>query len=183
MSQAIDEIFHLFLTRGARQYGDEAVSQLAHALQTATWAERSEAPPPLVAAALLHDIGHLLDGGDEELARQGIDARHEGIGHGYLAAHFIDAVSEPVRMHVDAKRYLCAVEPDYHATLSPASRHSLRLQGGVFDSRKAEAFAALPFAQASAALRKWDDLAKDPRAETPGLDHFRPHLKACLHGV
>lgn len=180
MSGIVDEIFDLFMVKGARQYGDEAVSQLAHALQCATLAARTGAPSPLVAAALLHDVGHLLDGDDADLVRQGVDARHEVLGHDYLSTHFVDAVAEPVRLHVDAKRYLCAVDGGYWASLSSASKRSLDLQGGIFAADAAAEFAGRPYAEDAAALRRWDDLAKDVRAETPGLSHFRPHLETAL---
>ena len=179
MRAVIDEINHLFLTKGARQYGDESVSQLAHALQCATLAEQHGASPALIAAALLHDIGHLLDGGDENLARQGIDARHETIGEEFLSAHFGEAVSRPVAMHVDAKRYLCAVDDGYWDTLSPASKRSLELQGGIFSADQAAAFGDQPYAQDAANLRRWDDLAKDPAKETLGTDHFAQFLYAA----
>lgn len=183
MMRIVDDIVELFMTRGARQYGDEPVSQLAHALQCAALAEESGAPSPLVAAALLHDIGHLLDGGDEGLARDGVDARHEAIGHNFLSGRFVDAVCLPVRLHVDAKRYLCAIDDDYWAALSPASQHSLELQGGILDIDAAVTFEGEPYALDAAALRRWDDMAKDTRAETPGLNHFRPHLEASLRAA
>jgi phosphonate degradation associated HDIG domain protein len=183
MGSIVDDIRHLYMTKGARQYGDEAVSQLAHALQCATLAKRAGASPALIAAALLHDIGHLIDGGDEESARAGIDARHERRGGDFLAAHFVEAVSAPVRLHVDAKRYLCAVDPGYRDDLSPASKRSLELQGGVFLPAAALSFAGQPFAEDAARLRRWDDLAKDTRAATAGLDRFRPYLEAALRGA
>lgn len=183
MSRIVDDIVALLTTKGARQYGGEPVSQLAHALQCATLAEASGAPSPLIAAALLHDVGHLLDDGDEGLARDGLDARHEAIGYSYLSTLFVDAVSLPVALHVDAKRYLCAIDDSYWATLSPASQHSLELQGGIFDIDAAVAFERQGHAEDAAALRRWDDLAKDSRAETPGPTHFRPHLEASLRAL
>ncbi len=174
----MDEILGLMLRQGARQYDDEPISQLAHALQCAAWAERAGAPPPLVVAALLHDYGHLV-AADEAAARHGIDAQHERIGAAALARWFGDDVVAPIRLHVDAKRYLCVAEAGYAAALSPASVRSLALQGGPFTAAGAAEFLARPFAPDAVALRRWDELAKDPDAETPGLDHYRPLLAAC----
>ena len=176
----VDRIVDILLRLGARRYGDERVSQLAHALQCATLAERDGASSNLIAASLLHDIGHLVEGGDEGLAREGIDARHEDLGQAYLSQWFDDSVTGPVKLHVDAKRFLCRHDPGYYDDLSPASKRSLELQGGIFSEDEATAFLARPYAAEAANLRRWDDLAKDPKAETPGLEHFRPCLEAHI---
>ena len=175
---SVDEVFALLRQAGARRYGGERVSQLAHALQCASLAEQEGAATGLVAAALLHDIGHLLGEGDEGLAERGIDAGHEAVGATYLAGRFDAEVAGPVRLHVDAKRYLCQSEPDYFDTLSPASVRSLAVQGGPFDAAQAAAFIAGPHGEAAVWLRRWDEQAKDPAAVTPGLEHFRRHLDA-----
>lgn len=181
MAGTVDGIFTLMLRQGARQYGGEAVSELAHALQGATLAEREGAAPALVVATLLHDYGHMVEGGDEGLAERGIDAGHERRGADALAAlGFGPAVTEPVRLHVAAKRYLCVAEPGYAAGLSPASTLSLALQGGPMSPAEAAAFLARPHAAESVRLRHWDEQAKDPRAETPGLEHFRAVVERCL---
>src|SRR5271156_6434773 len=127
----VDDIMHLFERRGAVAYHGEAVSQTQHALQAADLAEREGAPDRLIVAALLHDVGHLLDGQDENLAHRGLDGRHEEAGCAWLAQHFGPEVPEPIRLHVAAKRYLCAVSPSYLDGLSPASHLSLSLQGGT----------------------------------------------------
>src|SRR5690349_10889305 len=128
----VDTIAGLFASRGQALYFGEAVSEAEHALQAAHLAEREGAGDDLVAAALLHDIGHLLHGLGEDVADRGVDGRHEVAGHAWLARWFAPAVAEPVRLHVAAKRYLCATDPAYLARLSPASRQSLELQGGPF---------------------------------------------------
>jgi phosphonate degradation associated HDIG domain protein len=177
--QIDDRIIEIFEAKGGATYFGEPVSQLEHALQTAYHAARDEAPPSLVTAALLHDIGHLVHDMPEHVADLGIDARHEDLGHAWLAQHFGPEVTAPVRMHVDAKRYLCATDPEYLSLLSPASLHSLQLQGGPFNQADARAFEALPFAREAVRLRRWDDLAKTPGMRVPGLEHYRATIKAA----
>jgi phosphonate degradation associated HDIG domain protein len=176
---AVAAVLRLFRERGDAAYVGEAVSQTEHALQTALLAERAGAGSALVAAALLHDVGHLLHGRGEDCAEHGIDAHHEGLGARWLARHFGADVTEPVRLHVAAKRYLCAAEPGYLDALSPASLLSLRLQGGPFSPEEARRFRAGPHAEAALALRRWDEEAKVPGLATPDLEHFRPHLEAA----
>jgi phosphonate degradation associated HDIG domain protein len=176
----VDRILAVFAGPGQGAYFGEAVTQAEHALQTAALAEAAAADPELVAAALLHDVGHLLHGLGEDAADRGIDDRHEEGGAAWLARHFGPAVADPVRLHVAAKRYLCAVEPDYLAALSLASQRSLELQGGPFTPDEAEAFRREPHWEDAVALRRWDDAAKVPGLAVPGLDHYRPVLNAVL---
>ena len=164
---------------GAAHYG-EGVSQREHAAQAAWLAEQAGAPAVLIAAALLHDIGHLLHGLPEDIAAQGIDGHHEDVGAAWLDRHFLPAAVAPVRLHVAAKRYLVATEPGYAATLSPASARSLALQGGPMDAAECRAFRALPGAAEAVALRRWDDAAKRVGLATPPLSRWRPHLRAAL---
>ena len=175
----IDRIFDRFNAFGAEAYLGEPVTLSEHMLQTAAFAERDGASDELVAAALLHDFGHLI-AADEEAAERGIDTEHEQLGWEFLSAHFPPEVVEPVRMHVAAKRYLCAVDPDYFDVLSPASRLSLDLQGGPMSDVEVEAFRMSPYAQSACTLRRYDDEAKDPDAETPPLDHYRDVLERVL---
>ncbi|MES2536446.1 MAG: HD domain-containing protein [Pseudomonadota bacterium] len=152
--------------RADGMYGGEAVTQLQHALQCATLAQAEGASVALVTAALLHDAGHLAINSD--------DVSHP---HAEMAAHllgdlFHPHVTEPIRLHVDAKRYLCAVDPLYGAGLSRASRRSLEWQGGAFSPAEAEVFIASAFAGDAVRLRRWDDAAKVPGAVTADLDHF-----------
>ncbi|MGA2737192.1 MAG: phosphonate degradation HD-domain oxygenase [Bryobacteraceae bacterium] len=174
-----DRIIEIFEAKGGAAYFGEPVSQLEHALQTAYYAERDDAPGWLVAAALLHDIGHLLHDMPEHVADLGVDARHEDLGHAWLAQYFGPEVTAPVRMHVDAKRYLCATDPEYLSLLSPASMQSLRLQGGPFTGAEAREFEQRPFAREAVRLRRWDDLAKAPGMRVPGLDHYRAVIEAA----
>ena len=174
-----DEIVRIFQLKGGDAYFGEPVSQLEHALQAAWYAESDRAPGWLVVAALLHDIGHLLHGMPEQIADQGIDARHEDLGHTWLAQYFGPEITAPVRMHVAAKRYLCATDPEYLALLSAASRQSLELQGGPFTAAAAREFEQKPFAGEAVRLRRWDDLAKTPGMRVPGLDHYRELIEAA----
>ncbi len=169
----IDDLFSLLALAGARQYGGEQVSQLAHALQTATLAVEAGEPAPVIVASLFHDIGHLLGEGDRGLASQGIDARHEDSGAEALRPLFGDAVAEPVRLHVPAKRWLCFAEGGYWDSLSRGSQVSLAVQGGPFDAAQAASFMAQPHAEAAVRVRRYDDLAKVRGRGTPGLAEFR----------
>lgn len=166
--------------KGSRRYGLAAVSQLQHALQAALLAEQMGADAALVTAALLHDVGHMVHGLGEDPAADGVDDRHEELGRAYLAGLFGPAVTEPVRLHVAAKRYLCATEADYFAKLSPDSVRSLALQGGPMSPKEVAAFDALPHAQAAVRLRRFDEGAKVANLPTPPVAHFLPYLRACL---
>lgn len=180
MTQIVNQVMTLLEAAGAERYGMEAVSQLQHALQCAMHAERTGSSPSLIAASLLHDIGHLVGEGDEGLAERGIDAAHEQIAAEWLSRHFPPAVVEPVRLHVDAKRYLCRTDPNYWNGLSEASKTSLEVQGGIYSESEAAAFIALPYAEDAVKLRRWDDAAKTPRLKTPDLVHFRRYVEASL---
>jgi phosphonate degradation associated HDIG domain protein len=179
-SEFLDRTLGLFAERGGAAYFGEEVSQTEHALQTAAAAERSGAGPALVAAALLHDFGPLLHHLDEGRVSFTLDDHHEGLGSRWLQRFFGPDVTEPVRLHVPAKRYLCATEPGYLGLLTPASLASLRLQGGAMTPAEADAFHRIPYAEAAVSVRRWDDVAKVPGSATPGLDHFRPHLEAAV---
>ncbi|HET7728487.1 MAG TPA: HD domain-containing protein [Usitatibacter sp.] len=172
MGLQLRDIDALFQRHGHIEYSGEGVSQLEHALQAACLAEEEGAPDTLVAAALLHDLGHLLNlQGDTPTAR-GIDDQHQFFAIPFLRPLFPAAVIEPIRLHVDAKRALCALETGYHAALSADSVRSLALQGGIFSSAQAEAFLARPFAREAMRVRRWDDAAKVPGAATPPLAHY-----------
>lgn len=168
-------IFAAFETRGDSAYFGEAVSQTEHALQAAALAADDNAPNSLIVAALLHDFGHLAH--DETLADSGIDGRHEDDGARFLSAYFGPEITEPIRLHVDAKRYLCATDPTYFAALSPASVASLALQGGPFSERDIAAFEENPFFADAIRLRRYDDIAKEVGKVVPPLEHYAPLLK------
>ena len=171
MPLQIEQITALFQAQGAVQYGAEAINQQQHALQCAHLAEQAGSTPALIAAALLHDLEHLV-AVENSSKTAGVDDLHQYMAIPFLRGVFPDAVLEPIRMHVDAKRYLCRVDSSYWASLSPASQRSLALQGGPFTASEADAFMAQPFAADAVALRLWDDRAKDPAATPPDWAHY-----------
>ena len=176
----VDEIFRMFREYGSGAYLGEPVSMTEHMLQSAYAAEREGAPPRLVAAALLHDYGHFVHGLPQDSADHGVDTQHEEVAHAFLSEHFGPEIAEPIRMHVAAKRYLCAVEPSYLDELSPASILSLELQGGPYSAAEAAEFERSPFAEDAVRLRRWDDVGKVAGLATPELEHYRPVLEAAL---
>jgi predicted HD phosphohydrolase len=155
------------------------VTQLEHALQAAFFAERHGASANLIAAALLHDVGHLLHELPEDAPEHGIDDAHENLAAAWLAERFTDAVREPVRLHVIAKRYLCTVDDTYWGQLSVPSQQSMMLQGGKMSAAEQAEFAALPLFQDAVQLRRWDDAAKVAGLRTPGLEHYLQYLAAA----
>jgi predicted HD phosphohydrolase len=196
----------LFARHGSAQYSGEPVTQIEHALQTAHLAEQSDASDELVTACLLHDLGHLLyfaapalpsaaaargGAGAPGAARhapaepgetptlRGIDDTHQYLALPFLRGLFADTVLDAIRLHVDAKRYLCQANPGYFARLSEDSRRSLALQGGVFDAAQGAAFLAQPGARDAVMLRQWDDLAKQAGWQTPSLAHFMSRAARC----
>lgn len=180
MQNSLTDILNILSTKGSAQYGREAVSQLEHALQCATLAETANRSNEMIAACLLHDLGHLIHSLGEDAAVHGLDDRHEYRAIPLLQEMFGPAVTEPIRLHVDAKRYLCAVNDTYWDALSPASKRSLELQGGIFSPEAAEAFIQQPYAQDAVQLRIWDDSAKIPDLQTPPLEHFASVVQRCL---
>jgi len=176
----VERIAELFASEGAAEYLGEPVTQAAHMLQAAQLAEREGAGDALIAAALLHDVGHFTSAVSGQQLMEGTDNRHSHSGADWLARWFGPEVTEPVRLHVAAKRYLCAVEPGYAGTLSPASVYTLGVQGGPMHGAELDEFAAGPYAQAACRLRRWDDAAKDPDAAVPPFDHFRARLAGLV---
>ena len=177
-SDPVDEIFELFERYGSSAY-DEAVTLTEHSVQTAACAQEAGAGDALVAAALLHDLGHLLLArarGHEDFLQTDWD--HDRVAAEWLRPHFGEIVAAPVGLHVDAKRYLRAREPEYAEALSPASVASLAVQGGPFDVDEADAFEARPHAADAIALRRWDDDGKVAGRAIPDLDEFVPLLRS-----
>ena len=181
MALTSTDIIRLLSEHGAKQYGCEAVSQLEHALQCAHLAESAGESDEVVIASLLHDLGHMLKAANAETTHVDTDSDdlHQYTLMPFLRGKLSAAVLEPIRLHVDAKRYLCHADPAYHDALSPASQLSLRLQGGVFTEIEAQCFITQPFGRDAARLRTWDDRAKTPGAVTPPLAHYAQIIGRC----
>ncbi len=177
------EIEEIYTERATRRYGLSDINQLQHALQAATLAEANGEAPAFVLAAMLHDVGHMIHKLGENPAEEGVDDHHEILGAKWLAKRFPESVSEPVRLHVEAKRYLCAVDPDYFGRLAPDSVLSLSLQGGPMNDDEVATFRVKPHAEDALRLRLLDEEAKDPEMETPPVSHFLRHLAAARIGA
>jgi phosphonate degradation associated HDIG domain protein len=175
-----DEILAIFQKRGSGAYFGESVSMTEHALQAAYFAQIAGAPPALVIAALLHDIGHLIEDVPIDIADWNVDAHHERIGSRWLAERFPAEVSEPVRLHVPAKRYLLATDTEYFAKLSPASVITLKLQGGPMAAHEAAQFETEPFHREAVRVRRWDDQGKVAGLKTPSLGDYRSLIAQFL---
>jgi gamma-butyrobetaine dioxygenase len=180
VDDAVGEIERSFLSAEGMAYLGEQVTMIQHQLQAAALANGSG--DALVAAALLHDIGHMLgrEGGATRALAANRDAHHDSIGARWLARWFGLDVTEPVRLHVAAKRYLVAIEPGYAVKLSAASVHTLRLQGGPMSPTEVREFEALEFARDAIAVRRFDEAAKDPNHDAPGFDTHRDLLARLI---
>jgi phosphonate degradation associated HDIG domain protein len=174
------DLLGILRSRGHEQYGGEAITQLEHALQCATLAQENQASPELITACLFHDLGHLIHDLGENAAEKGVDDRHEYRAIPWLKPLFSEVVTEPIRLHVEAKRYLCAVDLDYFDSLSTNSRRSLRLQGGKFSTQEVAIFLSLPYAKEAIQLRRLDETAKIPERSTPSLADFLTILETSL---
>ena len=176
---SLADIETLFQRRGAEQYSGEPVTQLEHALQCAALAQAQDADDELTTACLLHDLGHLLHEGGDTPTLRGVDDVHQFAALPFLRALFGPRVLGAIQLHVDAKRYLCATRPGYHANLSADSKRSLVLQGGVFSAAQSAAFMARTGAGDAVTLRLCDDAAKLAGAVTPPLGHFLQRAARC----
>ena len=179
MALTLTDIEKLFDQRGHEQYTGEPVTQLQHALQSGFLGEQAGASDELVTAAFLHDIGHMLHDLGETPSNHGVDDVHQYRVLPFLRGLFPDSVINAIQRHVDAKRYLCATRPEYHDSLSDDSKRSLKLQGGIFSEGEAAAFIAEDGAKDAVQLRLWDDLAKQPDLQTPGLSHYMQIARRC----
>ena len=175
-ASSLDEIVETYRVHGHRQYGED-VTELEHALQCATFARDAGEPDVVVAAALLHDYGHLCHDLGEDIAERGVDAEHERLGYELLRVVFVDAIADAARLHVAAKRYLCTTEPGYLAQLSPSSVRSLMLQGGPMSPVDAQQFMSEPHAPLAVRVRRYDDMGKVPGMRTDPIDAFAPLLR------
>jgi [1-hydroxy-2-(trimethylamino)ethyl]phosphonate dioxygenase len=174
----IDEIFALYDTRGAAAYFGETVSMTEHGLQAAHFAELEGAHEIVVAAALLHDIGHLIATVPDDIADWTVDARHEATGARWLGEWFGPDVADPVRLHVRAKRYLCTTDPTYFSQLSPASVLTLKLQGGLLSADEVAGFEAEASCRDAVVVRRCDDRGKVAGLATRPLEEYRGLLRS-----
>jgi phosphonate degradation associated HDIG domain protein len=172
MRRVSEEVLALFEMRGAESYAGERVSVSEHCRQAAHFAMRDGASPALIVAALLHDIGHMLEAVADDISDLTVDAHHEEIGSRWLAQRFRAEVSDPVRLHVPAKRYLCAGDARYVAKLSPASIHTLELQGGPMSLREALAFESERYCRDAVRVRRWDDAGKVAGLKTASVRDY-----------
>ena len=175
---SVSEVIDIYTNFGNEFYSED-VTQISHALQCATLAQDSDASDALIAAALLHDIGHLIDLAENGSATTAfeIDAKHEAIGAQSLAKLFPSDVTAPIALHVEAKRWRCATDSAYHATLSQASVASLVLQGGPMRADEQQRFESHPQSGAAIQLRTWDDAGKSLESLAPHFDQFIPLLQ------
>ncbi|MEQ8355425.1 MAG: HD domain-containing protein [Kiloniellaceae bacterium] len=173
-------IADIFGRRGADSYLGEEVTMSEHMLQAALLAETAQAGDEIVAAALLHDIGHYTSEFPEDAQDRGIDNRHNEAGAAVLAPYFPRIVIDCVRHHVPAKRYLCATDPAYFSRLSSASVHTLKLQGGPMSADEVAAFRKNPNLEAALRVRIWDDEAKVPGRTTPPFAYYAPLLQRVV---
>ena len=176
----VQKIVDLFNEKGHSLYGGEAVTQMEHALQAATYARKNNASDALITASLLHDIGHLLHALPDDAPDFGVDDLHEELAALFLEKYFIKEVVEPAKLHVQAKRYLCFVDAGYYNTLSEPSRQSLALQGGIMNAEEAAEFEKYENYKEAVLLRTWDDLAKDPTMQTDQIESFAPYIANTL---
>ena len=176
----VQKIVDLFNEKGHSLYGGEAVTQMEHALQAATFARKNNASDALITASLLHDIGHLLHALPDDAPDFGVDDLHEELAAMFLEKYFIKEVVEPAKLHVQAKRYLCFVDAGYYNTLSEPSRQSLALQGGIMNAEEAAEFEKFENYKEAVLLRTWDDLAKDPTMQTDPIEAFAPYIANTL---
>jgi phosphonate degradation associated HDIG domain protein len=176
----LDRIASLLTLKADGMYGLSAINQRQHALQAAWLAEKMGCSDSLVVASLLHDIGHMVHDLGDDPAERGVDDEHEQLGYDFLRTWFGPAVTEPVRLHVAAKRYLCATETDYFSKLSRDSVVSLALQGGPMSPEEVAAFDAIPEAPDAVQLRRFDEQAKVRGLQTPPVEHFLPYVERCL---
>jgi [1-hydroxy-2-(trimethylamino)ethyl]phosphonate dioxygenase len=173
----IEEVLGLYQDRGDAAYFGEEVSMTEHGLQAAFFAAAAGAPPALVIAALLHDIGHLVEEVPSDLADWTSDAGHERVGGLWLAQRFPLEVSEPVRLHVPAKRYLLATDREYFAKLSPASVVTLKLQGGPMSVEEVARFETERFHRDAVLVRRCDDQGKVAGLKTPRMEDYRAMIE------
>ena len=176
----VELIEDIFLRRGAESYLGEQVTMAQHMLQAAQCAEEAGADITQIVAALLHDIGHYKNEIPESSLAKGVNNFHEEAGANFLEEYFPASVVEPIRQHVEAKRYLCAVRPEYFMRLSPASINTLNLQGGPMNEKEIREFEKNDYLEQCVNLRYWDEKAKDPERKCASFSYYRPLIESLV---
>ena len=178
--EIVDFLLDLFARRGAEEYMGEAVSMAQHMEQSAACAVADDADDDLVIAALLHDIGHFVGDFPIDALEKGLDNNHEDAGAQFLMPYFPATVTEPIRLHVAAKRYLCAIDANYFRQLSPASIQSLKVQGGPMNDAEIAEFEANPYYQLAVKTRHYDDDGKVAGLDIKPVASYRDRLESLL---
>lgn len=179
-STIVSFLADIFERRGAESYLGESVTMAEHMLQSAMLAELDGAPDELVAAAFLHDIGHYAGEFGTYSPGDRKDRHHEDAGADVLAPFFAPVITECARLHVAAKRHLCATDPEYFDRLSPASVHTLSLQGGPMNEEEVAAFEASPFHKEAVQVRIWDDRGKVAGKRTRAFGDYSGLLQRVM---
>lgn len=177
--RVIDFIRTQYTENGHVAYG-EHISMTNHMLQSAFYAEQAGSSKEVVVAAFLHDIGHLLHGLPEDISDHGIDGFHEDIGERCLKGYLPTLVTDCIRLHVQAKRYMCTLKPAYYEKLTGASRESLAIQGGLMSDQEVAAFESEPYYKEAMRVRVYDDMGKQAELEHPDLDYYLKLTEECL---
>ncbi len=176
----VEFIADIFERKGSDSYLGESVTMSQHMLQGALQAETSGADDEIIAAALLHDIGHYTSEFPADMVKGGQDNYHEDAGAQILSGYFSERIIACVRYHVPAKRYLCVIDQKYYDALSDASKQTLALQGGLMSSEEMREFSKMPYLDDILQVRRWDDLAKDPLLKTPPFSYYQPILERLV---
>ena len=174
----VDEIINKYQNNNSLYIG-EKVTMTEHMIQTAMLAEENQSQESLICACLLHDYGHLIIENPDQLVSKLVDGKHEDIGFNFLKNYFKPEVVEPIKLHVQAKRYLCR-EKSYWNTLSEASKVSLKLQGGIMNDSEAKKFTSFKFYDNAILLRKYDDEGKIPNAKMKKIEEYRNLINSQL---
>ena len=160
-------------------YIGEKITISEHMIQTAMLAEQNNSSKSLVCASLLHDYGHFIVDDPDLMVSKSLDGKHENIAYDFLKNYFKPEVVEPIKLHVQAKRYLCR-EKSYWNALSEASKVSLKLQGGVMNDSEAKKFISCKFHDKAILLRKYDDEGKMPNIKTKKIEDYRNLINSQL---
>ena len=178
--EVVPFIMDLFARRGAEEYMGEPLSMAQHMEQTAACAVAGNASNELIVAALLHDIGHFVGDFPIDALENGIDNDHENVAAEFLAPYFPESVTEPIRLHVPAKKYLCATDKNYFDQLSDASKQTLVVQGGIMNSEEVKQFETNRYYREAVQLRKYDDNGKVANKTIHPIIHYQSLLGSLI---